>query len=985
MIPAGTTNITSFGAVGDGVTTNTTAIQNAINAASAAGIGTVQIPPGIFLSGPFSLKNNLNLELEEGAVLRMLPYTKYPGGAVNPSDFIIGSSLHDVQISGLGAIDGQGLPWWKVSETNSAANRPAMVSLSACTRVLIQDATFSNSPSPHLVLKGRAGNVTVQRVIIRAPSSSAQPNPSHNTDAIDLAQTNCLIQDCDISVGDDNLAVGSSASASADILVTNCVFGAGHGVSIGSFTAGGVSNLTVVNCSFANTDQGIRIKSDRDRGGVVQNLVYQNLTMTNVQYPILIYCSYTNTISMYKSVNNLTPAIAATYPPAPVTGRTPIYRNILISNVTATAQSGRMAGLIWGLPEMLITNVILANVSITGSKTFGVYYVQGCQWLDSQVNVPGTVKAVSFYNAQLTFSNSVPSTNLVTLNGVSTNGIGNGLALYNARATLQATNALAASPGLNLSGSIFTVSNHLNLPASTPISFALGTNPTTLAVSSNLTLNSTLDIKTGSGFGNGTYTLFTYGGALSGQPLLGTTPAGYTCTLDTNIPKQVNLQVFAPSAPVITNPPADQTVTSGDTAHFQVGADGTAPLAYQWRYSGTALAGATNSSLALPSVQTNQQGTYDVIVSNYIGSVTSSPATLTVTLRPPLLGWGDNSFGECTSPVNLTNAVAVAGGGWHSLALRADGTVTAWGDNSAGQCDVPPGLTNVIAVAAGGYHNLALRADGTVVGWGDNFYGQTTIAENVTNIAAIAAGDWYSAALRVDGSILLWGSDQEGQLEPPPGATNIIAIAAGNEHCLALRADGTVLAWGSSYGPTGGFTGQAVVPPGLNQVVAIAAGGYHSLALHASGAVTAWGDNSSSQTAVPSSVSNALCIAAGVFHSVALLPDGSVVGWGSDLQGQTGFEPGLRGVTSIAAGALFSLTLAGQPPASFSLSTPVRSGKTLSLPLPTQRGKDYFLQYKDSGPSGWLWSGALLGNGSQKTFTDALTNSMQRFYRVRRQ
>src|SRR5262249_26056949 len=237
-------------------------------------------------------------------------------------------------------------------------------------------------PSPHLVLKGRAGNVTVQRVIMRAPASNAQVNPSHNTDAIDLAQTNCLIQDCDISVGDDNLAIGSSASASADILVTNCVFGVGHGVSIGSFTAGGVSNLTVVNCSFANTDQGIRIKSDRDRGGVVQNLVYQNLTMTNVQYPILIYTSYTNTISMYRSLNNLTPAIAATYPPAPVTGKTPIYRNILISNLTATAQSGRMAGLIWGLPEMLITNFTLANVNVTGSKTFGIYYVQGCQWLD---------------------------------------------------------------------------------------------------------------------------------------------------------------------------------------------------------------------------------------------------------------------------------------------------------------------------------------------------------------------------------------------------------------------------------------------------------------------------------------------------------------------------------------------------------------------------------------------------------------------------
>jgi len=554
-IPPGTTNITAFGAVGDGVMTNTTAIQNAINAAAASGIGTVEIPPGTFLSGPLTMKSSLNLQIDAGALLRMLPYGQYPGGVTSPPNFISGSSLHDVEISGSGAIDGQGLPWWQISETNSAANRPVMVNFSACTRVLIQNATFSNSPSPHLVVKGRAGNVTIQGVSILAPSSGAAVNPSHNTDAIDLAETNCLIQNCYISVGDDNVAIGSSASVSADILITNCVFGYGHGVSIGSFTSGGVSNLTVLNCSFTNTDQGIRIKSDRDRGGVVQNLLYANLTMTNVMYPILIYCSYTNTDAIYKSVNNLTPGIAATYPSNAVTGTTPAYRNITLSNITGTSQSGRMAGLIWGLPEKLITNITLTGVKISGSKTFGVYYSQGIIFADSQITVPANLNAISFYNAQISFTNSAPA-NLVTLDGVSTNGIGNSLAFWNAQAALKNTNALAINPVITVAAGALTVSNHLAVALSAQWNFVLGTNASTVNVRSNLLFNGTVNIIAGPGFIGSAYTLFTYGGSLGwGSPALGSLPAGYGYTFDTNSAGQITLRATSLAPITLTAEP----------------------------------------------------------------------------------------------------------------------------------------------------------------------------------------------------------------------------------------------------------------------------------------------------------------------------------------------------------------------------------------------------------------------------------------------
>ena len=89
-----------------------------------------------------------------------------------------------------------------------------------------------------------------------------------------------------------------------------------------------------------------------------------------------------------------------------------------------------------------------------------------------------------------------------------------------------------------------------------------------------------------------------------------------------------------------------------------------------------------------------------------------------------VIAWGDNSYGQCNVPYDLTNAVAVAAGYLHSAALRADGTVVAWGDDSYGQTDVPTGLTNVVDLVAGDFHTLALRADGSLVGWGDNMYGQ---------------------------------------------------------------------------------------------------------------------------------------------------------------------------------------------------------------------------------------------------------------------
>ena len=397
-IPARIFSVTHFGAIGDGVTTNTVALQAAIDAASGAGGGVVEVPVGVFLSGPLKFANQINLRVN--GTLRMLPLGKYPGGTDSPENFISGAGLHDIAISGSGMIDGQGIPWWPYAKTKSA-KRPRMISFSSCERVLIEGVLLTNSPMFHTAISGHSTDVTVRGVSIRANPSTDPVNPSHNTDACDVSGKNILIQDCDVSVGDDNFTCGGGTSG---VLITNCNYGYGHGVSIGSPTSGGISNFMVINCTFNNTEAGIRIKSDRGRGGYLHNLSYLNLRMTNVGCPILIYASYMATNPAYRALNQLTAAAAATYPRSAVTSRTPIYRDITFSNVTATVQPGRRAGLIWGLPEMAITNVLLERVNITADKPFGIYAAQNVRLVDSKIVTPDGVNHLSATNAQITIT-----------------------------------------------------------------------------------------------------------------------------------------------------------------------------------------------------------------------------------------------------------------------------------------------------------------------------------------------------------------------------------------------------------------------------------------------------------------------------------------------------------------------------------------------------------------------------------------------------
>jgi polygalacturonase len=375
---------------------NTTNIQNTINAANAAGGGIVKIPAGTFLSGPITLLSSINLQVDTNAMLQMLPYGTYPGGDTNAQTFIGCNGVHDLEISGWGRIDGQGAAWWATFRTNREVVRPMMLNLYSANRLFIHDITFQNPPGHHCGLRKNGGNITISNLTVNTVS------PSPNTDGLNFVGTNSIIENCHISVGDDNIAMGSTGPIN-DLLITNCVFGFGHGVSIGSGVRDGVSNLVVANCSFNGGTFGIRMKADTNSGGLARNLFYHDITMTNVQMPILIY-SYYKTAGGASKISRVTPDQAAAFTAEPVTDTTPIWRDITFSNITA---SGTVAGgTIWGRPEMLVSNVNFVHVDITAPGPFNIYNARGIRFQDCDIRLKDGEK-FTLYNADVVVTNTV--------------------------------------------------------------------------------------------------------------------------------------------------------------------------------------------------------------------------------------------------------------------------------------------------------------------------------------------------------------------------------------------------------------------------------------------------------------------------------------------------------------------------------------------------------------------------------------------------
>ena len=277
----------------------TNAIAKAIAACADASGGTVEVPPGKYLTAPFTLTSNLNLHLAAGATIlfsdRRSDLKLTDGGY---QILMSAENCHDLEITGSGTIDGNGRSWWtefRRAEGGQLAqappHRPYMMMLTNCTRVMLQGVTLTNSPMFHLVPRA-CRDVTIDSIHIKAPADSP------NTDGIDPSGWNYHITGCTIDTGDDNIALKPRPSGDPkhvsceDFLIEDCTFLHGHGMSIGGGSNGGIRNMLVRNCQFTDTDSGIRLKSGRDRGGLVENLTYENLVMDRVKNSIYMTSYY---------------------------------------------------------------------------------------------------------------------------------------------------------------------------------------------------------------------------------------------------------------------------------------------------------------------------------------------------------------------------------------------------------------------------------------------------------------------------------------------------------------------------------------------------------------------------------------------------------------------------------------------------------------------------------------------------------------------
>ena len=366
LYAAKTCNPRDFGAKGDGKIKDTVALQSAIDACAAQGGGTVRVTKGTYVTAPLVLKSNVTLRLEKDAKILGSPdHGDYPPVTMfhlpDLQPLISALNASNIAIEGQGTIDGNGESWWQevreVKDKGVLGNhpRPKLIIFDHCKNVRVEGVTMQNSPMWQLVPYYTDGMV-IRNVKILAPQHSP------NTDAIDpFSSSNIVIDHVYADVGDDNVAIKSGPinspgpdDPSRNITITDCTFMHGHGLSIGSELAGGAQNIRAERIHFEGTDQGIRIKSNRDRGSDIGNFVFRDITMKDVKTAILISEYYPKVMPSQNEV------------PQPVGRLTPHFHDITLENVTATGS--KTAGVIVGLPESPIKNVVLNNVKVSAEE-----------------------------------------------------------------------------------------------------------------------------------------------------------------------------------------------------------------------------------------------------------------------------------------------------------------------------------------------------------------------------------------------------------------------------------------------------------------------------------------------------------------------------------------------------------------------------------------------------------------------------------------
>ena len=402
-------NVTDFGAIGNGLTMNTTAINNAIKACSQSGGGTVIMPKGLWLTGPLKMANNVNLHLQNGALVIFspnrsdYPIINLPGKGFTTHPLIYGEKLENVAITGEGVFDGCGENWRPVKKFKTTASqwqellksggvvnhsgdiwwpsveamqgehyrdsllatkpkkqltaedflpardflRPELLLLNNCQRVLFDGPTFKNSPKWAFHTQ-RCENIIIRNVKINNEWWA------QNGDGIDISSCkNVLIYKCTVTAGDDAICLKSSKTKGQtepslqNVVVRDCIVYRGHGgFVIGSNTDGGMQNIFVDNCIFVGTDIGLRFKSARDRGGLVENVIIRNIYMKDIVNEAILFNTYYENIGREEK----------TYP---VTEKTPIFTNFRLDSIFCFG--ARQAIGVVGLPEMPVHRIVIRN------------------------------------------------------------------------------------------------------------------------------------------------------------------------------------------------------------------------------------------------------------------------------------------------------------------------------------------------------------------------------------------------------------------------------------------------------------------------------------------------------------------------------------------------------------------------------------------------------------------------------------------------
>ncbi len=416
---ANTFNIKELGADTNGKNSCTEIINSAIIKAAKEGGGTIYFPAGKYLTAAIKMSDNITLHLESGAELffsdnfeEYLPFVKIRYEGVFMKSFcplIYANNCNNITIEGAGTLNGNGQQWWDsfnlyraekkqfgevqnpnklhslwrgenknfLTEENYQLNygqafyRPPFIQFIECNNINISGITVKNSPFWTINPVG-CNDVMIHNIRV------FNPEEGPNTDGINPSSCkNVRISDCYISVGDDCITIKSGKNKDGreygkpceNITINNCIMLAGHGgVVIGSEMSGGVKNVTISNCVFNGTDNGIRLKSSRGRGGTVEAIRVSNIVMQNIKKQAFIFNLYYDKKSTQEAVSE----------------RTPIFTNIHLSNISG--KEVESFGYISGIEEMPVSNLSFSDINLQSRKGFSINMAENIDFHNVEIS-----------------------------------------------------------------------------------------------------------------------------------------------------------------------------------------------------------------------------------------------------------------------------------------------------------------------------------------------------------------------------------------------------------------------------------------------------------------------------------------------------------------------------------------------------------------------------------------------------------------------